>query len=341
MAGGTMQVLDSNAKLLYGLFQSICGWALENGYRDISTMKNLLKLAMVDVCRRRYEDQSPMALQLAVVADLGISLRNAQYSLKAIEDLADVSGGAVHIREAQREILMLLTEKPRAFEEILNELSFLIHAPYDLQKKTLLTILKDLEEKNLVVQEPIAGHAVYRPAETHVDLFDPTDLGARLSGLLSHLDYYRHTRGKPFFEVYRLTEKQARGLQTAANDLLRGSGNEREFDLRQSKTATKPYYFYLGSAPLQEQNRPYSMNEALLDVIQTRFRDANSASLAKAHWYHLTLESAKSVFHEVREFISREGAAASLNSNGNGQVFAYYVGMTDRRTGAIKEGIPS
>ena len=78
-----MQVLDSNTRLLYGLFQSICGWALENGYRDISTMKNLLKLAMVDVCKRRYEDKPPTALQLSVVADLGISLRNAQYSYSA------------------------------------------------------------------------------------------------------------------------------------------------------------------------------------------------------------------------------------------------------------------
>jgi hypothetical protein len=338
MAGGTMQVLDSNTRLLYGLFQSICGWALENGYRDISTMKNLLKLAMVDVCKSRYEDKAPTALQLSVVTDLGISLRNAQYSLKALEGMADVGGGAVQIRQIQREILMLLTQQPHPFEEIFNELSYLIHAPYDLQKRTLKTILKDLEEKDLIGQEIAGGRTVYRPAETHVDLFDPTDLAARLSGLLSHLDYYRHTTGKPYFEVFQLTAKQARGLQTAANDLLRGSGNDREFELRQSNTPSKPYYYYLGSAPLDQPNHTYSMNEVILEVVQTRFKDVNSPSLAKAHWYHLTLSGAKSVYQEVREFIKREGEAAQA-AVGNGQAFAFYFGMADRRTGSTNEGI--
>ena len=334
-----MQVLDSNTRLLYGLFQSICGWALENGYRDISTMKNLLKLAMVDVCKSRYEDKPPTALQMSVVADLGISLRNAQYSLKALDGLADVGGGAVQIRQIQREILMLLTQRPHSFEEIFAELSYLIHAPYDLQKRTMRTILKDLGEKDLIGQEIISGQVIFRPAEAHMDLFDPTDLAARLSGLLSHLDYYRHTFGKPYFEVFQLTAKQARGLQTAANDLLRGSGNDREFELRQSNTPTRPYYFYLGSAPLDQPNHTYSMNEAVLEVVQTRFRDVNSPSLAKAHWYHLTLNGSKSVFQEVRDFVRREGEAASQEGRGAGQPFAFYFGMADRRTGSTNEGI--
>jgi len=337
-----MQVQDSNNRLLYGLFQSICSWALENGYRDIATMKHLLKLAMVDVCRSRHPDKSPSAVQLSVVADLGISLRNAQYSLKAIEELADLGTGSVQIHQLQREILISLTQQPRTFEELLKEVSYLIHAPYDLQKRALRAILKDLEEKELVAQDAQNGQTVFRTMETHVDLFDPTDLAARLSALLSHIDYFKHTVGKPFFEIFRLSCKQARGLQTAANDMLRGCGNNHEFELREAKTPTRPFYFYLGSAPLESaDHHQWRMDEVILEVVQTRFKDVNSPSLAKAHWYHLTFDSAKAVFAEVQDFIRKEGRAADQESVRETQPFAFYFGMADRRAGMLKEGMES
>ena len=76
-----MQVRENDTQLLYGLFQGICSWAMEKGYKDIAGMKNLLKLAMVDTCRERHEDKSAFAAQMAIVTDLGISLRNRYFAI--------------------------------------------------------------------------------------------------------------------------------------------------------------------------------------------------------------------------------------------------------------------
>ncbi len=334
-----MQVRDNDTLLLYGLFQSICGWALEKGYRDISTMKSLLKLAMIDVCRQQHEDKSPSAAQMSVVADLGISLRNVQYSLKSLDELNSLATGFVKIRQIQRELLTLLSQKPQTQADLLAEISYLIHAPFELQRRALRTILKDLEQKGLICSEISDGETTYRTIEAHVSLFDPTDISARLSGLLSHLDAFKHTVGDPFFKIYYLDAVQAEGLQTALHELLLGTGNAYELECRQQNAVTQAYHFYLGCTPVAPNHLPGSVAEAMLEVIQARFQEADSPSLARTHWYHLSPSAARAVYQEIGNFIAREAETAVKSSScHSGIPFAFYFGMADRHADMSTEG---
>ncbi|MBU1881729.1 hypothetical protein KKA08_06810, partial [bacterium] len=119
-----MQVRDSDTQLLYGLFQGISTWAMDRGYKDIAGMKNLLKLAMVDTCSKRHADKSAFAAQMAIVTELGISLRNVQYTLKSLDELQDLSGDLVKIREIQKEITVVLLREQQTFDQILAEISY-------------------------------------------------------------------------------------------------------------------------------------------------------------------------------------------------------------------------
>jgi hypothetical protein len=334
-----MQVRDSEDQLFYGLFQSICSYALEKGYRDIATMKNLLKLAMVDVCRRQYDEKPASAAQMAVVSDLGISLRNVQYSLKELDDLNKVTTSFVKVRQLHREILTLLTEKPQTFQQILAEISYLIHAPYDLQKRSLKAMLKDLEQKGSITSEYAEGRTLYQTVDSHVTLFDPTDVSARLSGLLSHVDAFKHTIGEPVLRVYRMGLSQAEGLQRALQEYLVGTGDAYEMECKHQDRVTKPYHFYLGSAPVPNGNVPTEVSQAMLDVIHSRFQDPDSPSMARTHWYHLNPTSAGCVFREVSAFLAREAESAHQNAPDSADnLFAFYFGMADRQTDSISEG---
>lgn len=337
-----MQVRDSDTLLLYGLFQSICGWALEKGYRDITTMKHLLKLAMIDVCRQKYEDKPPSAVQMSVVEDLGISLRNVQYSLKSLQKLNDLTDSFVKIRQIRRELLTLLSQKPQSLDDLFPEVSHFIHAPYELQKRTLRTILRDLEQKGFIRAQIEEGTMKYRAVEAHVSLFDPTDISARLSGLLSHIDAFRNTVGEPFYGVFPLSVKQAKGLQTALHELLLGTGNAHEHECRESGAATSPYYYYLGCTVVNREHPPTCTADAMLEVIQARFKDADSPSIARTHWYHLSPAFAKEVYAEVVEFLKGEIAAMKGKLPVEETVpFAFYFGMAVRSTGSSNEGTKS
>jgi hypothetical protein len=334
-----MQVRDSEDLLLYGLFQSICGYALEKGYRDIATMKNLLKLAMVDVCSRQYEDKPISAAQMSVVADLGISLRNVQYSLKELDELNKVTNSFVKIRQLQREILTLLTEKSQTFQEILAEISYLIHAPYDMQKRSLKAVLKDLEQKGTITSEYLCGRTLYRTADRHVSLFDPTDITARLSGMLSHLDAFKHSIGEPALQVARMSAGQAEGIQRAIQEYLVGTGNAYELECKQLDLTTKPYHFYLGCAPVSNNRRPANVADAMLEVIHARFQEPDSPSMARTHWYHLNPGGADRVFREVSRFLARETEAARCAAtNAVDESYAFYFGLADRQAENSTEG---
>ena len=335
-----MQVRDNDTQLLYGFFQSISSWALEKGYRDVSRMKNLLKLAMIDVCRQRHAEKPALAAQMAVVADLGISLRNVQYALKTLDELSDFSTEFVKIREIQKEITVVLLKKPQTVEEIFAEVSYLIHAPYELQKRTLRTILQDMEQKGIITCEVENGKTYYKTVEHHVNLFDPSDLPARISGLLTQIDAFNHTVGQPYFQTRWLDPDQARGLQKAANEFLRGTGNAYEYECRENDLITKPYYFYLGSAPTTNPDRPISLPDAILEVIRARFADPDSPSILRNHWYHLTPASAQAVFDDVRHFIEREGESAGPQDSKDDAIpFTLYFGLADRQSGILREEI--
>jgi DNA-binding PadR family transcriptional regulator len=326
-----MQVRDNDTQLLYGLFQGICTWALERGYKDISGMKNLLKLAMVDTCWKRHADKSSFAAQMAIVTDLGISLRNVQYTLKALEDLQDLSSDLVKIREIQKEIVIILLREEQTLEGILAEVCYLIHAPHDLQKRTLHTILADMEQKGIIVSYEENDVKYYRTAETHVNLFDGTDLSARVSGLLTHIDAFNHTVGDPLFKVVKAHPDRARDLQQAINEFLRGTGNAFEHECRECEEITKPFYFYLGSSPLQGSARTVTISDALLGCIQTRFQDPDSASILRNHWYQLTPAKAQAVYDEVCAFALRECETADYFSDERGAIpFSLYFGLADR-----------
>ncbi len=335
-----MQVRDSDTRLLYGLFQGISTWAMEKGYKDISGMKNLLKLAMVDTCRQRHEDKSSFAAQMAIVTDLGISLRNVQYTLKMLEELRDRSSDYVQIRELQKEITIVLGREPQTLDELLAEISYLIHAPHDLQKRTLRTIMKDMEQKGIVTTVREDGIDYYRTEKAHVNLLDTADLATRISGMLTHINDVNHTVGQPLFKTYQLNEEKARELQIAINEFLRGTGNAYEADCRENEAVTKPHYFYYGSTKILPSSAPTALHEVLLKCIFERFNDPDSASILRSHWYHLTPTTAKIVFNEVSEFVEREGVQAGAEIQpSESEPFAFYFGLADRNPANIEEEI--
>lgn len=337
-----MQVRDSDTQLLYGLFQSICSWALEQGYKDISGMKNLLKLAMVDVCRQKHVDKSSFAVQMAVVTELGISLRNVQYALKTLDELKDLPGGFARIRQIQEEIVILLTRRPQTLDDILAEVSYLIHAPHDLQRRTLRAILKDLEQKGTISSDRENGVVQYRAQQAHINVFDPSDLASRVSGLLTHIDAFNHPIGRPFLHVYYLDPVRAKDLQTAVNEFLRGTGDAYELECRESNAITKPYSFYLGSAPISNPSDGLTAADVLLELVHTRFTDSEAPALARTHWYHLTPAGSKAVYGDVLNFIEREGMAANRCSAKSGAIpVAIYFGLADRKLRNSEGEIPS
>jgi hypothetical protein len=336
-----MQMRNNDTQLLYGLFQSICGWALDNGYRDIATMKQLLKLAMVDVASRQYCGKPATAKAMSIVADLGISLRNVQSSLKALSELDQASPDFVKIRQIQEEILIFLSGQPRTADQILSEVCYMLHAPYDLQRRTLRTILEDLEKRTLITSETENGYTYYRPLKPHVNIFDPSDMSAQLSGLLTHIDAYNHTIGRPYFAIFNLPPFQAGGLQTAMNEFIRGTGNSYEYQDSSARNG-RAFTYYVGCAPLTGEERPTNVSEAMLEVIQTRFKGSDLPSFARTHWYHLTRISARKVFQEVRNFIEREaGSTGNTLPPKNTIPFAIYFGLADRQTGNKKEEMQS
>lgn len=303
-------------------------------------MKNLLKLAMVDTCRQRHEDKTTLAAQMAIVADLGISLRNVQYSIKSLDELQDITSGFVKIREIQKEIVIALLSKPQTEEQILNEVSYLIHAPHDLQRRTLKTILRDMVQKHILETEEENGVTCYKPTQPHISLFDPTDLASRVSGLLTHIDAFNHTIGKPFFKTYSMSPNQARGLHKAINEFLHGTGNAYEHDCREEADVTKPYYYYMGSAPLSASGPRTNLSDAVIEVIRMRFRDPESPSMLRNYWYHLTPASAQAVFKELKRFVEQEATSASQNVSIHEAIpFTFYIGIADHPREHLTEEI--
>ena len=333
-----MQVRDNDTQLLYGLFHGICSWAMEHGYKDIANMKNLLKLAMIDTCRKRHADKSSFAAQMAVVTDLGISLRNVQYSFKTLDQLNDLPQDYVKIREIQKEISITLLSQPQTFDEIFAEVSYLIHAPHDLQRRTLRTILTDMVQKGIIEQDDEDGVNRYRTEKTHVNLFDASDLSARVSGLLTHIDAFNNTLGMPLYQSFKLRPKDAVGLQTAINEFLRGTGNAYEHECRESGEVSKPYYFYLGSTSI-EDTAALNLSDAVLKVVQARFSDPESASILRNHWYQLTPAAAQTVFGEVSKFIEKEAYAAAEDDHYDDEHFVFYFGLADRQLANSEEEI--
>lgn len=335
-----MQVRENDVQLLYGLFQSICSWALDKGYKDVSSMKNLLKLAMVDVCHQRHPDKPSIAAQMAIVTELGISLRNVQKTLKALNDLRDMASGFVKIRQIQREIAILLTQRPQTADEILPEVSYLMHAPYDLQKRTLRTILQDMEHKNVISSDIKGGLKYYETVQPHVNMFDPTDLSARIMAVVTHIDAFNHTVGQPYLKIYSASPAQAVGIQMASNEFLRGTGNAYENECRESKAITKPYYFYLGNAPTHSLHQSTNLAETILELLQTRLSDVDSPSLMRTHWYNLTPAAARTVFEEIRNFIEKETISVGRRVKQYDAIpFAIHFGLGDRQSSQSEEEI--
>jgi hypothetical protein len=329
----TMQDRDSNSQLLYGLFQSICGWALEMGYKDVSGMKNLLKLAMVDVCRQQHSEKPGLAAQMAVVADLGISLRNVQYALKALDDVQTFSESYIKIRQIQEEITIILSQNPRTLDELLPEVTFLIHAPYELQRRTLCTILSDLEKKGALKVTNDHGRTVYAVADTHPTLFDPHDISSRVSGVLTHIDAFNHTLGEPYQATFRIRREDAAAFQTAVNDFLRGTGTAYEQECDQDDPRCHPFTFYLGGMTHSDNRIPLNTAQSMLEVIRERFSDPARPSIARTHWYYLTPDRALTVYKEVCDFISREGYSAALGLNEDETTtMTCYIGLADRQS---------
>ncbi|MFH1861182.1 MAG: hypothetical protein ABH878_00075, partial [bacterium] len=141
---------------------------------------------------------------------------------------------------------------------------------------------------------------------------------------------YKHTIGKPFLQTVAMGEQHARSFHIALDQYVIEAGEREELNCKEEGFNTKPYYFYFGSVPVSGTDPVLTVGEAILEVIRVRFSDPEKPALAKVHWYHLTLESAKSLLAEINDFIIRETISASQDSSqGHVNTFAVHLGLAD------------
>jgi hypothetical protein len=327
-----VQVRDSEIQILYGLFKSICEWAAAKGVNDVSALKDLLKQAMVEVYMGRHVDLSPHRAHTATAIDLGISIRNVETSLRKTHSLDDISPGFIRLQPLLRRISFLLVNAPQTVDDLISEVSPLIHAPYDLQKSIIHSIMNSLEQACIVYTEVREGRTYYAPVGGHLILFYPGDSVAKLSGMIAHIEAYEHMVCEPFLRIFHLSSDQARLMQAEAAKTLRDIGTAREKVCREQPGTFKSFYFLLGSTPLEDSKTPPSVSDVILRNTKLRFADPASPSMASTHWYDLTRECANQVFHELTDFIEREGAAQNhIRAEKGTAPYAFYMGLADLR----------
>jgi len=335
-----MQEQQSNPELLYGLFRSICGWAFESGYRDINEVKNLAKLAMIDVCRQKHADKSIFAQQMGIVTDLGISIRNVQKSLKHLDELKDLLGGFVKVREIQKEIAILLNEAPRTAEQLTYELSYLIHAPYDMQNRAMRAILQEMVQKNLIKEIVQDRKKLFAACDEFIDLFNPEDLTARVMGVKTMINACKHSITDPLLEVYNLSPKAAAKLQLDIQEFIMELGNSIEAQNDDSGKTKEPYYYYLGSFEQQSVEAPDTALDAILECIQVRFTESSQPSCAQVFWFQLTDEQSWGVNDRIEAFIREQCRAYSDEMSGQSSTpFVFFFGLSEHYTSSINEEI--
>lgn len=325
-----MQIRDNDTELIYGLFKSICEWALEKGYKDISAMKNLIKLAMVDVCINKHSEKSPTDAQITTVMDLGVSLRTVQRSLNEIDALADVGDGFIRIPQILRIILALLTERSKTEDELVREVSYLIHAPYNLQIKAVRSILIGLVRSGIIKEVTEREKTFYGLTKDHISLVNLRDKSAKMLGLAAHIDAYVHSVAEPLFVAFNTTGVKAKKIQHSINKFLIKIGTEQEKRCKVDAEDRRPFYFYFGSAPHHGVTGQYILPDAILEVLRLRFIDPNSSSISRTHWYYLIPAMSRVVFDQVTEFIEKEASRISIVSEGKDiRPYFAYLGVSD------------
>ncbi|MFH1735687.1 MAG: hypothetical protein ABIE92_13355 [bacterium] len=335
-----MQEQQGSPELLYGLFRSICGWAFESGYRDINEVKNLAKLAMIDVCKQKHASKGIFAQQMGIVTDLGISIRNVQKSLKDLDEIKDLLGGFVKVREVQKEIAILLNEAPRTTEELTYELSYLIRAPYDLQIRTMKAILQEMVQKGLITETNKDGESRFNACNAFIDLFNPADLTARVMGVKTMINAYKHSLTEPLLEVYHLTPQAAEKLQFEIQDFIMNLGDSTEAANSSATEETDPYYFYLGSFEQQTVKAPDNALDAIIECIQVRFTESEQPSCAQVFWFQLTEDQSLDVSDKVEEFIrERCRVYHRQDLRSNSQPYVFYFGLAEYHASLISEEI--
>ncbi|TKJ40831.1 hypothetical protein CEE37_07670 [candidate division LCP-89 bacterium B3_LCP] len=335
-----MQVNDSDAELLFGLFQSVCEWSLDRGFNNVGEIKDLCKIAMVDVCHQRHDGKPASIAKMATGTDLGISIRNVERSLNKSRGFRNNDNGSLNIRKIRKEIAVVLTRKDQTLDGILSEVSYLMHGARDLQKRTLKVFLQDMEKKNQISSYGEGDTKYYKSKSQHISMFDMTDFYARMLGVLEHVDAFNHSIIDPLYNVFTMKPEAAVKLQKAVNEIIEGTGNAYEQECKEIGAVTKEYNFFFGSVISPGFNVNIPLAQTVLNVINTRFGDPDSPSAARTHWYHLTEACAKIVFSEVCAFIKKEGEAESQNaSHYNAKPFAFYFGLADRQISKSTEEI--
>ena len=143
-----MVVQHSDVQLLYGLLYSVCGWAFERGFRDVPKLKELTRVAMVDVAGKQYIGKPKSMAQSGISADLDLSIRNVQRAQKLREKLGKYQLELAKISEIQTEIHIRLNVNPMTLDDLIGELSYKMLFPYSMQKSFMKEILNDMVRKN-------------------------------------------------------------------------------------------------------------------------------------------------------------------------------------------------
>ncbi|TKJ40832.1 hypothetical protein CEE37_07675 [candidate division LCP-89 bacterium B3_LCP] len=318
-----MQIRDNDTELIYGLLKSICEWALEKGYTDISAMKNLTKLAMIDVCMDKHKDKPPTVAQIASVMDLGLSLRTVQRGLNEIDDLNDVSDRLIRIPQVLRIVLAKLTAGPKTLEDIHREVSYLIHAPESLQLKAIKSILNGLISSNIVTKIETSRTVKYELLENQISLVNLRDKSAKMLGMAAFMEAYFNIDSEPCIVSFNSTPTEAKRIQKLINMRLIKIGTELEKTSEQCEDR-KPFYYGFGSASHLNTNEDSHLSKLILEVLWLRSIDPKSPSMARTHWYYLSPQNAELVYSQVIEFID-EKVSSAVQASSEEQTKPFFI----------------
>jgi DNA-binding transcriptional ArsR family regulator len=328
---------ENDAEFLYGLFMSICRKGAEKGFNNISTMKELLRLAMVNVHLEKHADLSPRKANLAAARDLDISVSNVEKCLKGAHKFSDVNPDFINLQQTGWKIIQHLdrTKQRHSFEDLFNRVAHMIHAPEEQQGKALLSTLKKLEETGLIKSE-LKGGTKYFSISPSLDYKFNIDNFVRLLGLVIHLEAYENVATEPFFRVYYSTREKALVMRRQFDTYIFETIDELDEDdesVQAHASDVQFYYTFCGFGPWDEDRRPAGLADVILKIVKQRFANPASPSMMKTLTCYFTPANAQIAYEKIRNYIEQQGQAlGTVKRTSAHHPVVFYLGMTGQNS---------
>jgi hypothetical protein len=323
-----MQVWDNDVQAVYKLFTNLCAWASQRGLNDVSAMKELLKLAMVNVYLERHQDKSPHKAHLAAAMDLGISVRNIEKCLKATQKLNNSHSGLSGVPQIIWNIIQLLNQRSHSFAELLDTVPPEEGSSKTQQHEALLSILAKLEETGFIKAEIKKGERYYLISPALVYFFDMDNL-VRLLSLVMHIEAYENVVTESFFKVYYMDCGQIEAVRRKLHEHVFEVLDVRGQTSHANDSIRRYYSTIYGFGRWGYNRPPNTLADVILRFIKLRFTAPSSLSGMRTSMNYLTPEYAQVAFTTIRSFIEQLGQMQpTAKERPSHHPVVFYLGMT-------------